>query len=162
MDSLDFDYEKYFEQTDTYQAMSESLANNNDKTVEEIYQTNLKNDMKNKLLEKGYVASDIQVQMESEDSDNYGRITNITLTVAKKKNIEEDEAAGEKANTIETVSVNQVESVTINNTIKENNNTTQEASNETVKNSEINEIKSYLSSVYDVNKKQIQVNKKGG
>lgn len=162
LDNLDFDYEKYFEQTDTYQTMSESLANNNDKTVEEIYQTNLKNDMKNKLSEKGYIASDIQIQMELEDSDNYGRITSITLTIAKKKNMTQEDSDNVKENTVETIAVNQVETVTINNTTKENTSTSQEESKETVKSSEINEIKSYLSNVYDVNKKQIKVNKKGG
>ena len=52
-DEIDFD--EYFKQTETYQTMSQDLSNNNDKSVEEIYISNLKQDMKNKLQEKGYI-----------------------------------------------------------------------------------------------------------
>ena len=70
IDFQDIDYEEYFKQTETYQTMSQDLSNNNDKTVEEIYISNLKQDMKNKLQEKGYIAENIEVDIELKDEAN--------------------------------------------------------------------------------------------
>lgn len=156
LDSLNFDYEKYMEQTDTYQTMSQTLATNNDANIGEIYQTNLKSDMKNKLLEKGYIASNIMVETQIEDEEAYGKITKISLTIEKK----EEETEEKQGNTINSVSINQIQSIQIGNTIPEEKEA--KGSKQAVKASEINEIKTYLSTVYEVNKKQIEINKKGG
>ena len=83
IDFQDIDYEEYFKQTETYQTMSQDLSNNNDKSVEEIYISNLKQDMKNKLQEKGYIAENIEVDIELKDEANYGKINKIILSVYK-------------------------------------------------------------------------------
>ena len=77
IDFQDIDYEEYFKQTETYQTMSQDLSNNNDKSVEEIYISNLKQDMKNKLQEKGYIAENIEVDIELKDEAYYGKINKI-------------------------------------------------------------------------------------
>lgn len=162
LSKLDFDYEKYFKDSDTYQTMSESLSKDNNETIEEIYQSNLKTDMKNKLLEKGYIAKDIQVEMKLEDSNSYGKITKISMIVVQKK--ESDSKEELTNNNINTVSeINTIDEIKIGNSVKKNTQEVQTSENnkEEVKLSEINELKSYLSSVYEVNKKQIEINKKG-
>lgn len=159
LSSLDFDYEKYFKDTDTYQTMSQSLEVDNTKNIQELYQTNLKNDMKSKLQEKGYLASNIKLETQLQDDQNYGKITKISMTVTKLK--EEQE---ENLTTSNTVSINVIEKIQIGNVIEntvEQEDTKKEEKN-TLKTSEINELKTYLSNVYEVNKKQIQINEKGG
>lgn len=152
IDLGDFDYEKYFEQTDTYQTMSESLLINNDKTVEEIYISNLKQDMKSKLQEKGYLVENITINIESEDDNNYGKINNIKLTLYQK---EETNSSNEK-NTLENnITINKIEEVNISNTVqnKVDTNKIKEISDD-----EKNELKEYLSDVYDVKKNNIKIN----
>ncbi len=151
---LEFDYQNYLENTDTYQAMSQNLSNNNDKNIEQIYIQNLRNDIKNKLLEKGYNAKTIEININLEDTKEYGKINNIYLQVVKSK---EEVKQGNITNVI---IVNTIENITIGNGI--NNKIQESKDEEDLKDSEINEIKSYLSGVYEVNQKNIQVNKKGG
>ncbi|MCI9017188.1 MAG: stage III sporulation protein AF [Clostridia bacterium] len=151
---LEFDYQNYLENTDTYQAMSQNLSNNNDKNIKQIYIQNLRNDIKNKLLEKGYNAKTIEININLEDTKEYGKINNIYLQVVKSK---EEVKQGNITNVI---IVNTIENITIGNGI--NNKIQESKDEEDLKDSEINEIKSYLSGVYEVNQKNIQVNKKGG
>ena len=151
IDVSNIDYEKYFEETETYQTMSEILSTNNDKSVEEIYISNLKQDMKNKLKEKGYIVQNIDVKIETASENDYGRIEEISLSIYETE--EEKELNDTKVRN--TISINKVEEVKIGNTIKsEENKTTVQDINSSKK----SEIKEYLSSVYDVNKKNIKIN----
>lgn len=155
--NIDVNYEKYFKNTDTYQTMSQSLANSNDKTVENIYINNLKQDMKSKILERGYVTTDIQVQVILDETSNYGKINQITLRLAKKKETEEVNNVEKNAtneiyiNTIEKVNVGKNTNTIIQNTAEIDNTIS-------ISNNEINEIKEYLSNVYEIKKKNIQIN----
>ena len=65
-----------------------------------------------------------------------------------------------QGNITNVIIVNTIENITIGNGI--NNKIQESKDEEDLKDSEINEIKSYLSGVYEVNQKNIQVNKKGG
>lgn len=113
----EIDYESYFKNTDTYQTMSDSLTSNNDQSVEDIYIMNLKQDMKQKLKEKGYIVQNNAVKIELQEGEDYGRILQIDLTVSK---IEEDS----KENNSSVINVNTVDKIsignTVNNEIKEN------------------------------------------
>lgn len=151
IDISDIDYEKYLEETETYQTMSETLLTNNDKSVEEIYITNLKEDMKNKLKEKGYIAQNIDIKVETSSESDYGRIEEISLLIygtEEEKELNDTDAKN-------TISVNKVEEVKIGNTVKSKDDKT---TVQDINTSQKNEIKEYLSSVYDVNKKNIKVN----
>lgn len=151
IDLDNIDYEKYFKELDTYQTVSQSLTQNNDKSIEEIYESNIKQDMKLKLKEQGYIVEGINLNIEFKNELNYGKINSINLSVYKAKESEETSESS-KSNTI---AVNKIEKVTIGNTIK---NTSNNKDKENLKESEKNEIKKYISSVYEVNKKNIKVN----
>lgn len=152
IDLYNIDYEKYFKELDTHQTVSQSLTQNNDKSIEEIYESNIKQDMKLKLKEQGYIVEGINLNIEFKNELNYGKINSINLSVYKAKESEETSESS-KSNTIE---VNKIEKVTIGNTIK---NTSNNKDKENLKESEKNEIKNYISSVYEVNKKNIKINK---
>lgn len=151
IDLDNIDYEKYVEQTDTYQTMSESLTSNNDKSVQEIYITNLKQDMKNKLEEKGYVTENITIKIESTDDSEFGKINEIILKIYSKEEYTEP-----KSNTTQNaIVINKIENVKIGNTVQ---NTVDTTNKKEIKNSEENELKEYLSNVYDVKKNNIKIN----
>ena len=154
IDFQDIDYEEYFKQTETYQTMSQDLSNNNDKSVEEIYISNLKQDMKNKLQEKGYIAENIEVDIELKDEANYGKINKIILSVYKNEESNDDVSKDTSTNTI---SINKIEEVKIGNNVN-NENTNIQVKKGEIKNGEKNEIKEYLSGVYEINKKNIKIN----
>lgn len=147
----EIDYEKYFKDTKSYQTMSDTLTTYNDQSVEEIYLTNLKQDMKQKLKEKGYLVKEIAIKLNLEEGENYGRIDEIILQVSK---ITEKENKEKKASNI---SINTVDKITIENTIT--NEIEKTIQNETISSSEEIKLKEYLSSVYEVASKNIQINK---
>ena len=151
---LNFNYEQYLEKSDTYQTMSKNLESKKEASIEQIYQGKLKEDIQSKLKEKGYLASNIIVESVQEGQTDYGKITKIEIEVTKKEEIEEKE---EIKNSI---SIEKVNTVTIGNQI------TQLPPGEQEKNiltsQEEKEVRNYLASVYEVAKKNIKINGKGG
>lgn len=145
----EIDYETYFKNTESYQTISDSLSSNNDKSVEEIYIANLKQDMKQKLKEKGFLAQKIAIKIELQE-ENYGRVIEISLNVSKLE--EQQENVENKSN----ININTIEKINIGNTVT---NTVKEDSNVTnISSSDEKEIKEYLSSVYEVSKNNIYIN----
>lgn len=156
LDFSNMDYDKYLKETDTYQTMSEVLTSKNDQSVEEIYIANLKQDMTQKLKEKGYLAKKITVKLDLEEGDNYGRVNAIYLTV---ETIKEEKEEDKESKITNQITINTVEKVAIGNTVK-NEEEVQTDKIEKLSSSQIKEIKNYLSSVYEVKQKNIEVNGK--
>ncbi|MCI8352843.1 MAG: stage III sporulation protein AF [Clostridia bacterium] len=148
IDLDNLDYEKYFKEMDTSQTISQSLTKNNDKSIEEIYENNIKQDMKEKLKEQGYIVEKIELYIEFKNELNYGKISSVNLSVYKQK----EEKSATKTNAI---TVNKIEKVTIGNTLE---NATNNVIKEDIKENEKSEIKKYISSVYEINKKSIKIN----
>lgn len=152
-DLKEIDYENYFKNTDTYQAMSENLTSKNDESVEQIYITNLKQDMTQKLKEKGYLAQKIAIKLNLEEGDNYGRLNSIYLIASAIEDTKEEQEDNTISNKVE---ISKVEKVSIGNKIT--NIQTQETKKSALSNSQKKEIKKYLASVYEVKEKNITVN----
>ncbi len=146
-----FDYETYFKNTQSYQTMSDSLISHNNQSTEEIYLNNLKQDMKQKLKEKGYLIEKIAIQLELNKEEQYGRIYGIDLIVSK---IKEEKNENEGATNII------INTINIGNKLidkqDKNKQTNEKTSN--ISSSEERQIKEYLSGVYEVNKKNIRIN----
>lgn len=117
------------------------LAENNSSSIKDIYTANLKNDIKNKLKQKGYSANNIVLTVG--DNKNY-TLNKIELDIEK---IKEDK---QEVNEIE--AVNKID-ITISNTVVENNN-----NKSSISDKEKEKIKQYLSSVYEIDEKDILVN----
>lgn len=118
------------------------LAENNASSIKDIYTANLKSDIKNKLKQKGYNANNIVLTVG--DDENY-TLNKIELDIEK---IEEDDK--QEVNEIE--AVNKID-ITISNTVVENNN-----NKSSISDKEKEKIKQYLSSVYEIDEKDILVN----
>lgn len=151
---LDTDYEKYFTNTDTYQTMSDSLSNINNENIEEVYKDNLKKDIVSKVKEKGYLATNVEVEVNVKDSASYGNINKITMNVSK---IEEQEEKQKEDNTIHSISIEEVEKVSIGNTL-ENTEPTIGSKEKTISEKQKNEIGQYLSDIYHVSPQYIRIN----
>lgn len=149
IDLKDIDYEKYFKEIETQETISGNLTTNNEKTMEEIYINNLKADMKNKLEEKDYVVENITLNVELEAEKNYGKINEVVLVISKSSK-ENENVTKESSNNI---AINKIEEVKIGNKIENEKEIKRKISN-----SDKNEVKDYLSSVYDIKKKNIRIN----
>ena len=149
IDLKDIDYEKYFKEIETQETITQSLTTNNEKATGEIYISNLKVDMKNKLEEKGYRVENINLKVELEDEKNYGKVNEIALFVSKLK---EADNTNKENNTI---AINKIENVKIGNKVE---NIKEVKTSKEIGNSEKSEIKDYLASVYDVKRKNIRIN----
>lgn len=117
------------------------LAENNSSSIKDIYTANLKSDIKNKLKQKGYSANNIVLTVG--DDKNY-TLNKIELDIEK---IKEDK---KEVNEIE--AVNKI-NITISNTVVEKNN-----NKSSISDKEKEKIKQYLSSVYEIDEKDILVN----
>ena len=109
-----------------------------DTSIENMYKTNLKTDIKNKLKEKGYEVINITVEIELKDEQNYGRIYGMNLIVRK--------ISKETVNNIKIEEVN----IQVGNTM-----VTEEK--EELTSVEKKEIIEYLSNTYDLKKDKIQI-----
>lgn len=117
------------------------LAENNSSSIKDIYTANLKSDIKNKLKQKGYSANNIVLTVG--DDKNYA-LNKIEIDIEK---IKEDK---QEVNEIE--AVNKI-NITISNTVVEKNN-----NKSSISDKEKEKIKQYLSSVYEIDEKDILVN----
>lgn len=105
-------------------------------SIEKIYITNLKQDIKNKLEEKGYKVNNVSIIADTKDK-TYGQIKQIDLDISKT----------EKQNLIEPI--NEV-SIQVNRTDTK----VPDILPENV----VKELKEYLSNIYDVEQNIIRIN----
>lgn len=141
-----FDLDEYIEtsSSNTYQ----NVNNAQEKQIKEIYQNSLKNDMKEKIKAKGYKVINIFVDIE--DNEQY-TINEISLRLEKRE--EQEEVQNTQSN------IQEVEKVTIQigdkeqNEISEENNTQEKLSS-----IEKKELKQYLSNIYEIEEKKININ----
>lgn len=136
------DVNKYTNQIESYEVSTEKLDSNNESSIKEIYKINLEKDMKSKLEEKGYIINSINIEI---NNDKEYTIKSVDLKISKTGEQEE-----KKANNVEKIEKVNIE-VSIENRIQNNEN----IENVEISEKEKNEIKEYISSTYEVNKKKI-------
>lgn len=115
-----------------------NIENSQQDQIKQVYITNLKSDMKQKIQEKGYIVKSLTLEISN---DEQYTLKKIFVQVSKKKN----------ENNNEVKNVNE-----INITISDNTENKEE--NISVSNKEQNELKAYLSSVYNLEEKNININ----
>ncbi len=140
LNNINFDYEKYFNNTESYEVLSKDLINTNDANVENIYINKMKEDMKNKIEEKGYKVEFVDIQIELNNDNNYGQIKKINMKISKINN----------KNNEGTIVINEIK---VNSTSNNNNQI-----NNNINQSQIKSIKEYLESVYNIEQKNIYIN----
>lgn len=133
IDFANIDYERYFQNTDIYKELESNVENIENSNLEETYELNLKQDIENKLRQKGYEVSSINFEINFvENSEEYGMIKKIEIDLSKRKD-----------NSTKEIEVNK---------IKIGNN---ENKKNTVSDEEQNEVKSFINKEYGVNLESI-------
>lgn len=138
--------DEYSKKMKTYETSSQNQisSNANEQTIKQIYISKLEKNIKNKLKEKNYTVSKIEIEIN--ENEEYS-IKQINLLVQK----DEEETEKKQENTIEIENIE-----TIN--IQVNENIIPEQKEENISVNEISKIKQYLASEYQINEKQININ----
>ncbi len=116
----------------------ENIENSQQNQIKQVYITNLKNDMKQKIQEKGYSVKSLTLEISN---DEQYTLKKIVAQVTKRKNEENNEVKG----------VNEI-NITISNTTE---NIEEDIS---ISTKEQNDLKAYLSGIYNLEKKNININ----
>ena len=134
------DLDEYIEAASSDNTYNE-LEKSNNENIKEVYIASLKSDIEGKIANKGYNADSIEVEVQDNDENT---INSITISVSKLDEKEEN-------NNIEIV--NEVEINVSTSTEKSKENEKEELSKK-----EKEELKEYLSSVYELPEDNIIIN----
>ena len=129
---------KYIEETENNSKLYVTLDEDNSNNIKDIYESSLRNDIKAKVAAKGYNAKNIKLEIE--DDEKY---TLKKIDIEIYKNMEKDKKD------IETI-----QNVDINISQKSTENDMQEKLSEKDK----RKLKDYLSGVYEIDEKNININ----
>lgn len=130
--------EKYFN-TQDYQVSANEITINNNSNIENVYKSEIKEDISKRLKEKGYIVNTIEVELELENNNYYGSIKKLELTLSK------------NSNEIENIqTVNKVE-------INKDNTSLHKETSKTISDNDIAELKEYLNYVYEIKKNNIYI-----
>lgn len=116
----------------------ENIENSQQNQIKKVYITNLKNDMKQKIQEKGYSVKSLTLEISN---DEQYTLKKIFAQVSKKKDEETNDVKG----------VNEI-NVIISNTTEE------KEENISISTKEQNDLKAYLSGIYNLEEKNININ----
>lgn len=141
------DLSKYVDEVKEKEKSQNLLAQNNETNIKDMYISNLKTDIKSKLKGKGYTTQNINLDISNDE--NY-TLNKIYLSVSKiDENEETDNTQTNEVSKIETV--NEV-NVSISNEVTS---TETKKEKDSLSTSDKKEIKEYLSSVYEIQEKNI-------
>lgn len=118
--------------------------------IEDVYISNMKEDIKQKIKEKGYNIDSLSLYIETEDSTRYGEINSMVMQITKEENIKK-----ENENTNQVNEINSVEEIEIQ---IGNNNANDEKIISEITNEEVEDLKDYLNTAYSLEKEKIHIN----
>lgn len=154
-DFLDLD--SYINEVKEKETTQNLLQENNAASIKDIYVGNLKADIQNKLKGKGYTVTTIFLEVG--DDENY-TLHKISLSIIKDEDKEEDnteESFNTIVNSIEVVNEISISVSNIQHTQESTNIVEKEKMKTNLTSSEKEKIKEYLSSVYEINEKNIVI-----
>ncbi len=147
------DIDSYTKKMETYEVSSQNtnIDKTNEDSIKQIYVANLEKDIKAKLEDKEYLIKDVEVQVE--DNEKYD-IKSMKIYLKEVVNSTKEESENN-------IHINEVEKIEIKvgqNNFNDSENETKSQTNESsISNEEKNKIKKYLTSVYEINEKQITI-----
>ena len=149
--SLDVSQIFDFENKEEYKMVSSNnLEEKNIMNIKNMYEMNLKSDIKNKIQNKGYIVENVSIDIS--DDEKYA-INKIEVKISGKQ----EEKVNDKKKEKEVITiVNNIEKVKID--LSKNKSETQEEKVYKISEKEATNLKEYLSNNYDVSVKNIQIN----
>lgn len=142
--------EQYFKDLNKNETVeTSSLSINNEEYIKKMYEENLKIDIKSKISQKGYVVGDINLDISNNEEYT---LNGIQLKIISRNDVVDEEGNTQNATTI----VENIENVKVSLGGSSKDEKKEEVS--VINESEKNKLKEYLSSVYEVNERNILVN----
>ncbi len=138
------DVEKY---SDAKQVSSTNLEVNTSLNIKQMYETNLKVDIKNKIESKGFKVKDITINI----SDDEYKIEKIDIGIMGEINEESEVKNNKKSKNNVIGIVDSIEKISVDISSK----VSKEEKEYVISSKDANTLKEYLSNVYDVNTKNI-------
>lgn len=138
------DVEKY---SDAKQVSSTNLEVNTSLNIKQMYETNLKVDIKNKIESKGFKVKDIIINI----SDDEYKIEKIDIGIMGEINEESEVKNNKKSKNNVIGIVDSIEKISVDISSK----VSKEEKEYVISSKDANTLKEYLSNVYDVNTKNI-------
>jgi len=142
---IDYEFEG-----ETKQVSSSNLEERNNLNIKSMYEMNLKSDIKNKIQGKGFVVDNVKVEIL--DNDEY-TINKIDVAISGEKQEEEKKENQRKKNVV--TIVDNIEKITID--LSKQNRNEKEEKKYTISTKNANNLKDYLSSIYSVDTKNIEI-----
>lgn len=139
------DFDKY---SNSKEVVSTNLEKSNNFNIRQMYESNLKIDIKSKIKSKGFEVQNIDLKIS--DDEEY-RIESIDITISGEVVNGEDEKKQSKSNVIGIV--DSIEKVSI----ELSNKTTKQEKEYQISNKNANNLKEYLSNIYDIKTKNILI-----
>lgn len=137
--------------------VSKQLDVSNNNNIKNVYISNLKQEIKNRIESKNYIVKYINIVLEN--NDEY-KIKSIELTVNKKEEKKNEENKKEENNIkVEIEQINKIEiSIQESNTNKEDKEENKENNKSNISNKDKKELKEYLNSTYEIKIENIIIN----
>lgn len=151
------DLSQYIDEVKEKQQIQNILQQENASSIRDIYIGNLKTDIKNKLKGKGYIVTYLELDVGYDD--NY-TLNKITLSLEKEETREENNKENDNTMSNITVTIETVNEVSImiyNEQNLESNVTNKQEQKSNLTNGERKNIKEYLTSVYEIQEKNIVI-----
>lgn len=153
------DLNQYIDDLKKKEKTQNLLQEDNTASIRDIYIGNLKSDIQNKLKGKGYTVKSIALDVGYDDNYTLNKIT-LSITKKEEQNYDEDEENNSTSNNTIVSAVNEVNiSISSSNITNAQTSTNNEKSSKSnLSSSDKKKIKEYLSSVYEINEKNIIIN----
>ncbi len=158
-----FSLDEYIDDAKNSVEIHNTLVEDNNQSIREMYISGIQDDLKAKLRSKGYDVNNIELDVSNDG--NY-TINNIKVELEKleENNDKDNSDTDENTNDINVNKIEKVDKVNINssNVINDTSNNSNKDDKEkkanNLSNGEIKSIKEYLSGVYEVNENNITIN----
>ena len=119
-----------------------TLDKDNTNNIKEIYINSLKNDIKYKIEAKGYTVGNVELEVQKNEEYT---LKNISIEIYKKE--EKEENVQNETSKIETINIDISQNTTRDNSEKEK-----------ISESEKKKLREYISMVYEISEKNININ----
>lgn len=156
-----FSLDEYIDDAKNSVEIHNTLVEDNNQSIREIYISGIQDDLKAKLYSKGYEVNNIELDVSNDGNYTINNIK-VELEKLKENNDKDNSDTDENTNDINVNKIEKVDKVKINssnviNNISNNPNNKEEKLNN-LSNGEIKNIKEYLSGVYEVDQDNITIN----
>lgn len=140
-------YESYLKIDESYNELSTEFKIDNTDNVQKIYQDQIESDIQTKLKIKGFIVEILNLEIITENEDEYGALESIELLVMQN----DDDKKEEKSKTTNEIQIDKIE---IGNTIDQ---TQQEEIQSSITEKKKDEIKEYLQEEYGIKQENIKI-----